>query len=84
MSFLATRKSLLRNWSFEGYANFIACFSTVFLSSDLQESVPPVSCEFQKGKKIECVLIIGYLIFLNYLQNEKIFCQFLQVFQKNP
>ena len=44
----------------------------------------PVSCEFLKGKKIECVLIIGYLISRNYLQNGRIFCQFLQVFQKKP
>ena len=34
-------------------------FPTFFLSPDLQESVPPVSFELLKGKKIEWVLIIG-------------------------
>ena len=34
-------------------------FPTFFLSPDLRESVPPVSFEFLRGKKIEWVLIIG-------------------------
>ena len=58
VSFLATKKSLLRNWSFEGYTNFIACCSTFFLTPGLQESVPPVSFELLKGKKIEWVLVV--------------------------
>ena len=38
----------------------VAAFHTaVFRSPDLQESVPPVSLEFLKGKKIEWVSIRG-------------------------